>query len=282
MAGASIAKPIRVFSKENICSIIGRPMTQTDAALATALETLRTRGLGLRRGSEAPSLDRSRPSVPTGHSSLDAALGTGGWPRGSLAFLDGPAGSGATTLALGSLRATQEGGGLAAWIDLDGTLDPAVAARLGVSLEWLLLARPHDAAEAVELAAWLGRSGLIDALVLDFGERDAPDRRALDRFGSLLARSGATSALVLAPKGRAVVGSVAAVRVSLRRSAWLAVGRDLVGQRVHATVDRHRWALAGASAQLDLWFGEGRRIDPLVASLARPLEERPALRVVSA
>ena len=261
---------------------------RTDAAvspsLASALETLRARGLGLRRGSDPEPLDHSRPSVPTGHPALDAALGTGGWPRGALALIDAPAGSGATTMALTTLAATQAAGGLTAWLDLDGTLDPAVAARLGVSLEWLLVARPRDPAEAIELAAWLGRSGLIDALVLDLGERSAPDRRALDRLGSLLARSGSTSVLVLAPAGRALVGVVVGVRVALHRSAWLAIGRDLVGQRIHATVERHRWALAGGSAELDLWFGEGRRIDPLVPSLARPqpLEERPALRVVSA
>jgi len=76
---------------------------------------------------------------------------------------------------------------------------------------------------------------------------------------------------------------VAGVRVALHRSAWLAVGRDLVGQRVQAVVERHRWALAGGSAEIDLWFGEGRRIDPLVATLAKPLDtERPALRVVNA
>jgi recombination protein RecA len=264
------------------------PMMQTDAAvapsLATALETLRARGLGLRRGSEAPTLERARPSVPTGHPALDAALGTGGWPRGALALLDAPQGSGATTLALCSLAAAQAAGGLTAWLDLDGTFDPAVAARLGVGLEWLLVARPHDPDEAIELAAWLGRSGLIDALVLDLGERAAPDRRALDRLGSLLARSGSTSAIVLAPAGRAVAGAVAGVRVALRRTAWLGIGPDLVGQRVHAVVERHRWALVGASAELDLWFGEGRRIDPLVPTLARPqqIEDRPALRLVSA
>ena len=262
---------------------------QTDAAvspsLASALETLRARGLGLRRGSDPEPLETSRPSIPTGHAELDAALGSGGWPRGSLALLDAPAGSGATTLALGTLAAAQAAGGLTAWLDLDGTLDPAVAARLGVGLEWLLVARPRDAAEAIEIAAWLGRSGLIDALVLDLGERAVPDRRALDRLGSLLARSGSTAAVVLAPAGRAVAGSVAGVRVALHRSAWLTVGPDLVGQRVRAVVERHRWALAGGSAELDLWFAEGRRIDPIVAALAEPraLEaERAVLRVVSA
>jgi recombination protein RecA len=259
---------------------------QTDAAvppsLASALEVLRSRGLALRRGSEPAPLESSRPPIPTGHPALDAALGSEGWPRGATVLLDAPAGGGATTLAVGTLAAAQAAGGLVAWLDLDGTLDPAVASRLGVSLEWLLLARPRDAGEAIELAAWLGRSGLIDVLVLDLGERAAPDRRALDRLGSLLARAGATSALVLAPAGRSLAGAVTGVRVALRRSAWLTVGRDLVGQRVEAVVERHRWALAGGSAELDLWFGEGRHLDPLAASLAepRPVEARPQLRVI--
>ena len=261
-------------------------MLQTDAPLATALEHLRSRGLGLRRGSDPePMPERAHPSVPTGHPTLDAALGTGGWPRGALALIDAPRGAGGTSLALGSLAAAQAAGGLVAWLDLDGTLDAAVAARLGVRLEWLLVARPRDPGEAIDLAAWLGRSGLIDALVLDLGERGVPDRRALDRLGSLLARTGATTALVLAPAGRTVAGAVAGVRVGLHRSGWLAVGRDLVGQRVRASVERHRWALAGGSAELDLWFGEGRRIDPLLAAAAepRPLEaEQPILQVIGA
>ena len=268
---------------------------RTDAAaspsLATALEALHARGLGMRRGSDPePMLERARPSIPTGHAALDAALaggrgGAGGWPRGALALLDAPAGGGATTLALGSLAAAQEAGGLTAWLDLEGSLDPAAAARLGVNLEWLLVAHPQDAGEAVELTAWLARSGLIDALVLDLGERAVPDRRALDRLASLLARSGSTSALVLAPAGRTLLGAVAGVRVALQRTAWLGVGRDLVGQRVRAVVERHRWALAGGSAEIDLWFAEGRRIDSLVSTLAQPVEaavERPAFRVVGA
>lgn len=269
---------------------------RTDAAaapsLASAIEALRARGLELRRGSEAPIPERARPSVPTGHPALDAVLGSDGWPRGALALLDAPAGSGGTTLALGTLAATQAAGGLTAWLDLDATFDPAVAARLGVNFDWLLVARPRDAGEAIDLAGWLARSGLIDAMVLDLGPRVEPDRRALDRLGALLARAGTTVALLLAPGGRGVAGSVAGIRVALRRTAWLAIGNDVVGQRVHATVERHRWALAGGAAELDLWFGEGRRIDPLASSLARPrpseasievlpVEERP-LRAVGA
>jgi hypothetical protein len=111
--------------------------------------------------------------------------------------------------------------------------------------------------------------------------------RVLSRLPDLLTRFGSV-VLALAPHASETLASVAGVRVALERRAWLAVGRDLVGERVHATVARHRWALAGASADLDLWFTEGRRIDPLLSTLAAPAssaapaEERPVLHVLSA
>jgi hypothetical protein len=253
-------------------------------SLETALERLHARGMGLRRASEAPAPERARPSVPTGHAALDGALGNGGWPRGALAALDATPGSGATTLALGTLAAAQAAGGLAAWIDLPATFDPAVAERLGVDLDWLLVVRPTDVGEAIELAGWLARGGQIDVFALDLGGAAAP-RPALDRLATFMAR-GASVGLIVggAP-------SSASVRVALERQAWLAAGRDRVGQRVTATVTRHRWGAIGGSAELDLWFGEGRRIDPLLVAAAEPrpvveaveeVEARPALRVIGA
>jgi hypothetical protein len=259
---------------------------QTDAArpLADILEALQSKGL--RRGVGPMPGQVVVPAVPTGQPLLDEALRTGGWPRGSLALLDAPLGAGATSLALGTLSACQSAGGLVAWLDLEGSFDPSTAARSGVNLEWLLLARPRDALEAVELTAWLARTRLLDVLVLDLGLATVVSR-TLARLPELLTRFGSV-VLALAPAARESVGSVAGIRVSLERRAWLAVGRDLVGERIHATVARHRWALAGASAELDLWFAEGRRIDRLLAAAASaqptltPVEERPALHVLSA
>ena len=239
-------------------------------SLETALEALRARGLELRRGGEPVPASHARPAIPTGHAALDAALGTGGWPRGALASLDAPPGSGVTSLALSTLAAAQAAGGLVAWLDTEGVFDPATAQRAGIDLAWLLVGRPADADEAVELAAWLTRGGLLDALVLDLGAA-VPSRGTLDRLGALLGR-GAGVGLLLAPGAAGVATRAATVRVTLERIAWLAVGRDLVGQRVTATVTRQRWALAGASAQLDLWFAEGRRIDQQLMSAAAPAE----------
>jgi recombination protein RecA len=231
----------------------------------------------------------SAPAVPSGQPALDDALRTGGWPRGSLAFLDAKPGSGAATLALGSLAAAQERGGIVAWIDGDGSFDPATAQRLGVRLEWLLLVRPASGPEAVELAAWLARSRLIDALVLDLAcATSSGAGRDLERLPQLLARAGGV-ALLLAGGSTSLRDAAtrsAGIRVSLEREAWLAVGSDLVGQRVTATVDRHRWAMPGGHADLDLWFAEGRRVDAtLRAAAAEHISRetaRPALHVLSA
>jgi RecA/RadA recombinase len=260
--------------------------------LPEILEALRNHGLrkGIPHGPMAPAAPGARgEALPTGQPQLDAALRTGGWPRGALALLDASLGSGATSLALGSLAACQAAGGLAAYLDPGRAFDPAVAAGLGVNLEWLLVVRPADAAEAVELAAWLARDRSVDAFVLDLAGASLPGTRALDRLADLLVRSGAVGLVVAGRRGREVAGRVASVRVALRRRAWLAAGRDLVGQRVEATVTRHRWALAGGSAELDLWFVEGRRSEALLRAAAQPLEEEsaaeadmPALRVVGA
>ncbi|MGH2488119.1 MAG: hypothetical protein ACRDFR_00685, partial [Candidatus Limnocylindria bacterium] len=126
----------------------------------------------------------------------------------------------------------------------------------------------------------------LDLLVLDL---DGPAPTRFDRLAALLSRSDATALLLARAEVREAAGRMAGVRVRLERQAWLAVGRDLIGMRVTARVTRHRWALAGSHTELDLYFGEGRRIDPLLPVLAVPQppaidqpEELPALTVLSA
>ena len=102
-----------------------------------------------------------------------------------------------------------------------------------------------------------------------------------------MSRAEGVALLLAGPALQDAATRSAGIRVALERQAWLAVGSDLVGQRVTATVTRHRWAAFGGRADLDLWFAEGRRIDPLLPSLAVATDAaigpaRPALRVLSA
>jgi recombination protein RecA len=121
----------------------------------------------IRRKLAQMEIPRASPALPTGSRTLDALLGVGGLPRGSIVEWFGPPSCGKTTLALATVAHIQRSGAVAAWIDADRTFDPGYAAALGVTLERLPVARPESAEEAMEIARQLLSSGAVDLLVLD-------------------------------------------------------------------------------------------------------------------
>jgi len=93
-------------------------------------------GLGLEgfRGPRAVELQ------PSGVAELDAVLG-GGFPRGSLVELCGPASSGRTSLAFSLLARATRQQQACAFVDVSDSLDPASLAAAGVDLPRLLWIR---------------------------------------------------------------------------------------------------------------------------------------------
>jgi len=112
-------------------------------------------------------------SLPTGFTSLDAALG-GGLPRGRIAEFFGPAGCGKTTLALQIIAYLQRSGLNAAFLDAEQTFDAAWAARLGVDIERLPLAQPRTAEQTLDIARTLASSGAVDLVIVDSAAALAP------------------------------------------------------------------------------------------------------------
>jgi recombination protein RecA len=112
-------------------------------------------------------------TIPTGFSSLNAALG-GGVPRGRIAEFFGPAGCGKTTLALQIIAHLQRSGLNAAFLDAEQTFDAAWAASLGVRIEGLPLAQPRTAEQTLDIARTLAASGAIDLVVIDSAAALAP------------------------------------------------------------------------------------------------------------
>jgi recombination protein RecA len=144
--------------------------TATKAALE---DLLRARRLVL----DAPPLrgeDRRLRPLATGVAAIDALL-FGGFPRGALSEIHGPASSGRTGLVLALLARSTGGGALAAVVDPADRLDPASAAAAGVDLSRLLWLRgprgdsegPRPLAEAVSAVGTLAGSGLFEVVVLD-------------------------------------------------------------------------------------------------------------------
>src|SRR6266853_6058245 len=74
---------------------------------------------------------------PSGIAELDALLG-GGFPRGSLVELCGPASSGRTSLAFSLLARATERQEACAFVDVSDSLDPVSLAAAGVALPRLL------------------------------------------------------------------------------------------------------------------------------------------------
>src|SRR5580658_1489042 len=80
---------------------------------------------------------------PSGVRELDAVLG-GGFPRGSLVELCGPASCGRTSLAFSLLAQSTERQEACAFVDVSDSLDPISLAAAGVDLPRLLWIRCGD------------------------------------------------------------------------------------------------------------------------------------------
>jgi hypothetical protein len=152
------------------------------AATKAALEDL----LRLRRlQRDAPPLrgeDRRPRALPSGVGTVDALLG-GGFPRGELSEVHGPASAGRTGLVLSLLARTTRAGAIAALVDPADRFDPASAASAGVDLPrllWLRGARgPQALPSAVSAVGTVAGSGLFDVVVLDLADASGPELRRL-------------------------------------------------------------------------------------------------------
>jgi RecA/RadA recombinase len=249
----------------------------------------------------APVAPRPRPApaatdrtIPTGFPALDALLAAGGLPRAGTVALAGAGSSGATTLALRVLAEAQAGGALAAWVDLPRALDPVEAVARGVRLEWLAALVPDGPAEALAMAGTLLQARAVDILVLDLGTartgapasrppataatpmapaRHGPRPPSLaDQLARLVAfarRAGALL-LVLEPAGtpaplRAVLDEGAGLRLELRRSGWVRLGREVVGQRTEVRVAKDHHGVPDRRTTLRILYAEGGPRDRCLA-----------------
>jgi recombination protein RecA len=104
--------------------------------------------------------------LASGIGPLDGVLG-GGFVRGGVIELSGPPGGGKTTLALLIVAGLQRAGGTAAFIDMEGALEPGRAASLGVDLARLVAARPCVGEKALQIVDALLRAKAADVVVVD-------------------------------------------------------------------------------------------------------------------
>jgi hypothetical protein len=197
--------------------------------------------------------------LATGIAELDALL-AGGFPRGELSEIHGPASSGRTGVLLALLARTTGAGALAALVDPLDRLDPASAEAAGTDLTrllWLRGARgsgeepqARALADATAAVATLAGSGLFDVLALDLAGA-ARERRRLPATTWLrlqrLVENG-RSALVLVADGHVACSpggrALALEPAGLRFSGPPGPSRLLTALQARARAGRHGQATA--------------------------------------
>src|SRR5580698_2450986 len=225
--------------------------------------------------------------ISSGAISIDAALGTGGFPRGRVCEIFGPESSGKTTISLQVIAEAQKRGGMAAFIDVEHALDPIYARKLGVDVDNLLVSQPDYGEQALEITAALVASGSIDVLVVDSVAALVPkaelDGEMGDSHVGLQARlmsqalrkltgvvSKSRTCLIFINQIRDKIGVMfgnpetttggralkfyASVRLDVRRIAAVKDGEEIIGNRTKIKVVKNKVGAPFRETEVDLLY----------------------------
>ena len=232
--------------------------------------------------------DRPVVILSTGILSCDFALGRGGFLKGRIAEVKGPAKHGKTTFLLSLIAETQRGGYRTAYVDAEHKLDFPWAEKLGVDLDEMTYDFPEYGEMALDHIESLVLGG-IDLIVVDsvaaltpraeidgemgesmMGVQARLVGQAMRKLNGITAKNG--TALLFINQEREKIGVVygspkttpggkalefaASVRIDINRKGWIKEGEVVVGAQSCMKVVASQVSAPMEEALFDIYFGK--------------------------
>jgi energy-coupling factor transporter ATP-binding protein EcfA2 len=203
---------------------------------------------------------------PTGVETVDRLSGLGGLPKGRLSVLQGPTGSGKSSLALALLASATRELAQAVVIDPSRRFDPWALLPFRPQLEALTVARPPDPTSAAEAAIALARAGAAFILVFLWDGTGASPTW----WGSLEAAAQRSGAVVLwvTDSMPAQLAHGSSFTLSVSRSDWVWEHGQLVGVASEVRCVKNKvsaiagMAAAEVSRRLEIRYPIGAEVFP--------------------